>query len=678
MMSQRRHRVRSLPVLAAFCFLFSSPVLAFAQSETEPAPKAVSGEMLLFQEIPSVYGASKFEQKAVDAPSNVSIVTAADIKMYGYRNLPDILRSVPGFFVTNDRNYSYLGVRGFGRPGDYNTRVLLLVDGHRLNDNVYDQAPIGTDFPVDVDLIDRVEIIRGPSSSIYGANAFFAVINVITRRGRDLKGFELSGEAASFDTYKGRVSYGTRFQNGSEMLLSGSYFNSGGQNLFFKEFDRPSTNHGVAHDLDGDEYHDVYTKFSFQDFSLEGAYHSRQKEVPTASYNTIFNDPRFNTVDERAYMDMKYEHTFEGGWGINARAYYDHFDFNGDYPYYGIGPEVPTNSILNKDFGNSESVGTELQLTKRLFESHQLLLGTEYRSNFIQSLRNYDEDPFVIYNDLNKNTFLWAAYLQDEYQILKNLILNAGVRYDQYENLDGTVNPRLALIYHPYDKTAIKLIYGQAFRPPNTYELFFYDGTTQKANPNLQPETITTYELVWEQYLGKYLRMTAAGFYNDINDLISLQSDPRDGLLVFQNLQDVTAKGFEWELQGKFARGIEARISYAFVTTEDKQTGKTLTNSPEHQAKLNLSLPLFQDKLFLGTEFHYMSPRKTLAGKETDDVVVTNVTLFGHNLLKNLDVSASVYNLFDQKFGDPGSLEHREDVIFQDGISFRVKLTYSF
>ncbi len=176
---------------------------------------SVSEESLLFQEIPSVYGASKFEQKVTQAPSSVSIVTSQDIKKNGYRTLADILRSVSGFYVTYDRNYNYIGVRGFGRPGDYNTRVLLLIDGHRTNDNIYNQAAIGTEAILDVDLIDRVEIIRGPGSSLYGSNAFFGVINIITRRGRDLKGTEVSGEAGSFNTYKGRLSYGNRYQNGS-------------------------------------------------------------------------------------------------------------------------------------------------------------------------------------------------------------------------------------------------------------------------------------------------------------------------------------------------------------------------------------------------------------------------------------------------------------------------------
>ncbi len=158
-----------------------------------------------------MYGASKFEQKVTEAPSFVSLITADEIAKYGYRTMAEILQSVTGFFVTYDRNYHYLGIRGFNRPGDFNSRLLLLVDGHRLNDNIYDQAGLGTESLIDVDLIERVEVIRGPSSSLYGTNAFLGVINVITKRGRDIRGLELSGELGSWEYYKGRATYGDKF-----------------------------------------------------------------------------------------------------------------------------------------------------------------------------------------------------------------------------------------------------------------------------------------------------------------------------------------------------------------------------------------------------------------------------------------------------------------------------------
>jgi iron complex outermembrane receptor protein len=261
-----------------FLTLLSSFVAA---QENFSGPLSASGtEMLLFQEIPSVYGASKYQQKVTEAPSSVTIVTSDEIKKYGYRSLADILQSVNGFFVTNDRNYSFLGVRGFNRPGDYNSRVLLLVDGHRLNDNMYDQAAIGADAPLDVDLIDRVEIIRGPSSSLYGANAFFGVINVLTKRGRDIKGAEVSTEAGSYDSYKGRFTYGDRFQNGLELLISGSFFDSAGHDrLFYKEFNEPATNNGVARDVDGERYYHLFTRSSLTDVTFQGGYTYRSKHI---------------------------------------------------------------------------------------------------------------------------------------------------------------------------------------------------------------------------------------------------------------------------------------------------------------------------------------------------------------------------------------------------------------
>jgi outer membrane receptor for ferrienterochelin and colicins len=178
---------RRCVIIIAYFLIFSS-FLTSAQGETGATGKGSFTDLTKFGiedlmkiEVATVVSASKYKQKVTEAPSSVSIITSDEIKQYGYRTLADILRSLRGFFVTSDRNYNYIGARGFSRPGDYNTRFLILLDGHRLNDNIYDQAYIGTEFIIDVDLIDRVEIIRGPSSSLYGTNAFFGVINVITK-----------------------------------------------------------------------------------------------------------------------------------------------------------------------------------------------------------------------------------------------------------------------------------------------------------------------------------------------------------------------------------------------------------------------------------------------------------------------------------------------------------------
>lgn len=648
------------------------PFFAHAQLEPLDSPTLKTDERVLFQDIPSVYGASKYEQKIAEAPSSVTIITSEEIKKYGYRTLADTLRSVRGFYGYYDRNYSYLGVRGFGLPGDYNNRILLLIDGHRINDNVYEAPSFGTEFPLDLDLIDRIEIIRGPSSSIYGADAFFGVINVITKRGRHVKGAEVSGDAGSFYTYKERASYGNRFHNGLEILFSGSFYNSkGDQHLFYSEFDNPATHNGITERCDSDQFYSLFSNVSYEDFTLQGAYISRKKVIPTGSYGADFNDPFNRTEDARGYLDLKYEHTFENQLDVLARVSYDDYYYGGNYVYSGVG---------NIDRAYGKWWGGELKLSKKILEKNKFTLGGEFRDNFRQDQSNYDEFPFITYLDDKRDSRFWAIYFQDEFQIVDSLILNAGIRHDQYETFGGTTNPRIALIYNPLQETVIKLLYGKAFRPPTVYESYYSDGGfSLKANPSLDPETIHTYELVYEQYLGRYLRGTSSLYYYVIKDLLSQKTDPADGLLVYKNVEKVEVKGIELELEGRWPDGLEGRISYTFQKTESKETDESLINSPQHLAKLNLIFPLMKNKLFLGVEEQYTSRRKTFAGNRVDQFFITNLTLFSQNLfLKNLEISGSIYNLFNKKYKDPVGGELIQDAIKQDGLTFRLKLTYSF
>ena len=646
-----------------------------AAQQLQPDFTELSIEELMNLDIDIVSGASKYAQKVTEAPSSVSIVTADEIRKYGYRTLADILRSVRSFYTTYDRNYHYVGIRGFGRPGDYNVRLLLLLDGHRINDNLDDSASIGTEFAIDVDLIDRVEVIRGPSSSLYGANAFFGVINIVTKRGQKLSGLETAAEAASFGKYKGRLSYGDKFRNGLEMILSGSIYDSKGQDLYFKEFDDPATNNGVAENCDDDQYRSFFGRLSCRDFILQGGYVSREKGIPTASFESEFNDPRNRTVDGQAYVSLKYKHRFNNQLAVMARLSYNHYNYDGDYVFDYSEDDVPY-ILVNKDVGRGKCWGGELKLTKNLMAKHRFVLGAEYRDNIQQDQSNYDEK---VYLDDKRDAKNWALYVQDEFQILHSLIFNAGLRYDHYDTFGGTTNPRLGLIYAPIEKTSLKLLYGQAFRAPNVYELYYDDGEdTQKANPDLEPETIKTYELIVEQYIGTHFRGSVAGFYYEIDDLIGQHTDPTDDLLVFKNLEEIEAKGLELELEGKWDSGLKGRVSYTFQKAEDRQTGDVLSNSPKHLAKFSVGVPLIKEKLFAGMEAQYMSTRRTLADKDADAFWLTNLTLSSTKLVKGLEVSASVYNLFDKRYGDPGSGEHLQDVIEQDGRSVRIQLTYGF
>jgi iron complex outermembrane receptor protein len=235
----------------------------------------------------------------------------------------------------------------------------------------------------------------------------------------------------------------------------------------------------------------------------------------------------------------------------------------------------------------------------------------------------------------------------------------------------------LALIYN-LPKTSIKLLYGEAFRAPNAFEQFYSSSQAYKANPHLKPEYIKTYELVVERYLGDHLRAAASGYYYKIDDLITQTEDPSDNRLIFKNQDSVEAKGLELDLEGKWASGWEGRLSYALQKAEDGKTGKRMTNSPQHLVKFNFVVPLIHDKLSAGIESHYMSARRTLLGKTASDYFVTNLTLSSVNFLRGVELSGSIYNLFDQRYGNPGAGEHKQDIIEQDGRTFWLKLKYSF
>ncbi len=644
-----------------------------AAAEASPAEAydltGLSIEELLTVE---VFSASKFTQKITEAPAAVTIITAADIKQYGHRTLADVLASVRGMYVSNDRNYAYLGVRGFNRPGDYNSRILLMVDGYRLNDPVYDQAFIGTEFQLDLDLIERVEIVRGPGSSIYGSNAFFAVVNVFTRRGREVAGAELSGEVASYRSSKGRVTYGNQLESGAELLLSATAADSGGQSLFFPEFDSPSTNNGIAQNADGDHYHSLFGKLSHAGFALSGAYASRTKQIPTAAYGTLFNDPREQTTDAQGYADLAYSGTAAERWDVAGHVFYGSYRYTGDYPF---GPPV----VLNRDETAARWGGGEAKLIGNL-EGHKLVLGAEYQKNFQQDQRNFDLAPSAVYLDDRRSSSRAGGFAQDEITLTQGLLLNVGGRYDHYSSVGGTTNPRLGLIWSAQDSTALKLLYGTAFRAPNAYEQYYNDGdATQKPSPDLKPEEITTYSFEVEHLLRPNFRLGASIYRNKISNLINQITDPSDGLLVFQNIGKVGTRGAEVDAERAWTDGTRLRASYAWQITRDQGAGEELVNSPRQLAKLNYSRPAFDDALRIGSELQYTGARKTLAGSTAGGYMLANLTLTGGRLAHGLELSASVYNLFDKRHADPARPEHDPiDAIVQNGRNYRLKLDYRF
>jgi iron complex outermembrane receptor protein len=619
-----------------------------------------------------VYSASRFVQKRSEAPSAVSVVTAADIRAYGWRTLADILRSMRGLYVTGDRNYHYLGARGFLRPGDYNTRFLLLVDGYRNNDGVFDQASIDSEFIVDVDLIERVEFVPGPGSSIYGPNAFFGVVNVITKRGRDLPGPQVAVEAGSRGARGARATYGMYGEQGGELLLSASSWRERGADLYFPEFDSPATNNGIARHLDHDRADRVSLKGAAGPFSLSLSHSERTKGVPTASFSQVFNDPRSQTTDIQSYANFGYRTALAPDTDFSSRLYWGRYDYVGDYVY-----DYPPLTV-NRDGSRARWWGANANLVTTRFKDQKLMFGAEYQRDYRRDQYNFDVEPFRDWLDDRRSAQRGGVYVQDEVSLREDWLLNAGLRYD-HDGAGGNYSPRLALIHKATAATTLKAMYGKAFRSPNAYELYYQllSEGGNKANPLLKSEHIRTYELSAEHQLAPDARILATAYYNTVSDLITQTLDPADGLLMFRNLSRANARGAELEFEQAWSRGARLRTSYSWQQARDGATGATLANSPRHLAKFNLSTPLPAAAWRAGVEAQYVGRRNTLQAA-TGGYWLGNLTLSSIRLAPGMEVSASIYNLFDRHYADPGAAEHVQDTIRQDGRSFRVKLVYAF
>ena len=645
------------------------------RAATASAQSVSSGiDALTLQElldVEVVSTASKFPQAVTRAPASITIITADEIRSYGHRTLEDVLRGVRGFYTTYDRNYSYVGVRGFGRPGDYNTRMLLLVDGHRLNDAVYDQAPIGTDFPFDVSLIDRVEVIRGPGSSLYGTSAFFAVVNIITRSGADRRGVQVNVEGGNLGTGRAQTSFGRLFGMVDVLVAAQAYHSSGANELYYAEYDSLATGNGIVRHADEDNVAGLFSKVSVGRVDIGAAYSRRDKTVPTASFGTIFGDDRNRSWDTRAYLDVQYNGPFGRGWSGVARGGYDHYRYDGDFPYDDVSPPA---TRIGTDVALSDGLTGEVTLNRQLGGRNMVTIGSETR-HYLRADQSYDDGAGTMFEDTRTVTTA-AVYVQDELSLTSWLIVNAGARLDRYGSRPWEASPRAGLVFLPAQRTSLKLLYGRAFRSPNVYEQYYF--VPGRDREPLVPERITTLEGVWEQYLGSSIRTTVSTFLYDIDGILTLMGD--EGQLedlYFVNAGAAHAHGMEWEVEGRWRGGLITSVSHSMVHAEDPSSGDRLSNSPSQLAKVNAIIPLGSTGARLGTQGRFVGRRDGLRGNVVPGSYVQDANV-GLNVKPDLSFSLGVYNLFDRRYGDPGSEEHLQGAIAQDGRTFRARLSLRF
>ncbi|MDH3359862.1 MAG: TonB-dependent receptor [Desulfobulbaceae bacterium] len=643
----------------------------------------------------TIITAAKKEQHISHVAAAATVITHEQIRRYGYRTLGEALSRTSGMTTQSDRNYTYLGVRGFSLPGDYNTRILVLIDGHRSNNALYDQASMDEGFPIDIESIDRIEIVKGPGSSLWGSNALFAVVNVITRKGSNINGGRLITELGSQQHRKGFLEYGKLFNNGLTMSGAISGLASDGEkNIYFPEIDQPAFHNGLATNVDDETAYKGYLSLSYKDLGLLFAHSTRDKTVPSAAWDGAFNDPAAYTVDENTTLELHLNKDVDPDRNgrLFARVYHDQVDYYGDYPYHEDGGWDGT-YIVNKDSGSDKQWGCEIRYTTTLTSDLTLTGGLEYVDVYEIKQQNYDAEPnywlnLDTSNDQNSYTTK-ATYLQGEYSLSNTLRVIGGIRYDNYSTFGDKLSPRAALLYSPTLATTLKFLYGEAFRAPNDYERNYEDGFAMTGNANLKPETIHTWEIVGEYNYSQHTRLTASLFRFELHDLIGQGTAP-SGLLQFQNNNDkIRSDGAELEIQTSLSNGFSSYANLACTKTKNLATNITLDNSPSFQAAAGLSLPVWSKRLYLSPEIRYMGKRTSSSTGDTLAATsLVNLSLTSGEFIDNIDFSLNIYNLFDKENRGSGAGEHyhydpdtTQEIYFdipQEGRTLRAQLSYHY
>jgi outer membrane receptor protein involved in Fe transport len=651
-------------VARAVLFCTAMAVAGAAQAADAADLTALSLEQLL--EV-KVVGASKYEQKQSEVAAAVSVITRQEIEAFGWRTIDEALASLPGVYTTYDRQYSYLGTRGFTVPGDFNTRVLVTINGNRANDALYDGGPMGRQFPLDMDLIERIEFIPGPGGAVYGQNAMFGVINVVTRDGKSVGGTEAALRWQHPQrAHEARLTWGRRLDNGLDVLLSVSTLRERGENRFF-EFGSAGVS-GVASGLDGRKDDELFVRVARGPWSFDFTHGDHRKDDPTGVY---LSDPLVaGQYQGDAYdiAQVQYQDSFAGDTlHLTARA------FGGRERYssrlsYGTTFEFPA---------SGEWHGVELHLLSTAWNGHKLLLGLEAQDNNRLDQGVLDNADPANNVTIANTGYRWGVFVQDEWRLADTLTATLGLRADRNNVTGNTTSPRAALIWQATASTSLKALYGRAHRAPNAYERDYDDAFAQVANPMLGGERIETLELVADHRVGADLALRGALYQWTMHDLITLGREAASGLSQYQSGPRVEARGLELSADKTWSRGTRARAS---VSLQDVayDGGGALLNSPKVLARLNVSAPLPWWGLRAGYEMRYDSARLSMDGSRLPGFVLSNVHLTTGALAKDLDLSLTVGNLFDKRYVHPGADTNWQNALEQDGRSVRLAAAYRF
>ncbi|MEW6678845.1 MAG: TonB-dependent receptor [Pseudomonadota bacterium] len=610
-------------------------------------------------------------QKLSKAPAVVTVVTAEDIQATGATNVVEVLQSVPGVYIRAN-------LFGF-RPlvtmrGATGTHTLLMVDGAPIKDLVWHSGIFWKGLPTH--MIDRIEIIRGPGSALYGSDASAGAINIITKTSRAIEKTEAGLRAGSFDTQEAWFQRGGIWQS-YEVGFTAALSRTDGHDPYIARHAQTGT--GVADGPGHAEYgwNNMDVRFSLArgDWRLQGDY-TRHGDLQTGFSGAAALDDLTEGRDERLNLALLYNAlAFAPGWSVNGELRFQHLEYTSGDGFQerppgftcavssqcrGGTPGVYADGLINQMRSAERRWNLELSGLYSGFQGHALRLGSGY---VLQDL--YSVEQFVNFGtmpdgvtpiplgsglvDLSDSGNAFApeqarktayAYLQDVWAFSDAWELTAGLRYDHYSDFGGAWNPRLALVWQTTDRLTTKLLYGEAFRAPSYLELYA-PTSASSANPDLKPETSRTLELSFSFVPSQDWRLGLNLYQFDQYDLIGLVAGR------YENRDDLRTRGFELEAQWQATPSLVFAANYSRHRYDDPEV--PVFRVPEQRAYLRADWN-FMPRWHWNLQANWIDRHELEDGDVRAPIGAYTLvdTTLRHAYSKRWEFAASVRNLFDE------------------------------
>lgn len=621
------------------------------------------------------------------APAVASVITAEDIAAMGAVDLDEVLETVPGVHVAHSANlYAPLYVMR-GVYSQYNSQTLMLQNGVPMTTLlVGNRGNMWAGLPLEN--IARIEVIRGPGSALYGADAYAGVINIITKSAAEADGTQIGARVGSNGTRDGWLLHGGQWG----AVAVAAYLRSGRTDGFKgtitadaqsrnDQLNKTHASLAPGNINVGSQAVDASLDLSYGQWRLRGGYKLRD-DIGTGAGIAYALDPIGKAKSERVSADLSWaDSELDENWGGGFNLSFLEFKQRIPTPFrlYPAGSQLSASSQAFSDgmIGAPESSERQVRAsafaTYGGFSGQHLRFGvghddldmyeTHERKNFSFSATGLPvfSGPLVDYLSIapfmlpqrRQNSYV---YVQDEVQLAKDWTLTAGLRRDVYSDVGGTTNPRLALVWDAaYDLTA-KLLYGQAFRAPAFSEVYSTNNPINRGNPGLSPETMRTLEMAFSWQSRRDMQVNVNFFRYTMQDIIRSVANPVAGTgSTYANTGRQTGKGMELESVWDVSRALRLSANYAYQQSTDEATGKDAGYAPHHHLYGRADWR-FSSEWQLSGQLNRVADRRRAVGDNRPaiaDYTTVDTTVRTNRGKDHWSFAASIRNLFNAKVLEP-------------------------